>query len=85
MNEPFLKELSSMQPGNELYARWLEYALTLTKSDIHIIVRNGLTYQAESLKSMIKEIIGGGVVPPTLLKKLDLIVLATKKYADNIR
>jgi len=85
MSKPYLYELSQLDPGNELYSNWMSYALSLTKGDILIIVKNGLTYQAESLRSMVREIIGGGAVRPSLIKKLDAIVLATKRHADTIR
>lgn len=85
MDKPFLHELSNLQPGNDLYAGWLQYLLSLDNEDIYGVIRGGLTYQAEALRSMARELIGGGVAPPTLLKKLDLIVLAARKHADNIR
>jgi hypothetical protein len=85
MSRPFLHELAGLQPGNDLYAGWLEYVLSLTEDDIKGIVRRGLTYQAESLRSMVRELIAGGAAPPELFRKLDLVVLATRRHADNIR
>lgn len=57
----------------------------LSRDDILDIVHNGLTYQAEALRSMIKEIIAGGAAPPHLFQKLDQIVLRTKQYAESKR
>ena len=85
MDRPYLHELAELQSRSDLYSRWIEHALDLTRDDILYIVRNGLTYQAEALRSMIKEIIAGGATSPKLFKKLDLIVLATRRYAEKIR
>lgn len=81
----FLHELLSMRPGNDLYAAWIKYAAELTDADVKNIVENGLTYQANAIRSMIKEIIAGGIVPPKLLSKLDALVAETEKNARNLR
>lgn len=49
------------------------------------IINNGLLYQARSIQSMIKEIVGGGAAPPKLLKKLDMLVMATEQKANQLR
>lgn len=85
MSSPYFNELAGVQPGNDLHAGWLSYALSLTQDDVHGLVRRGLTHQAESLRDMVREIVGGGAVPPSLYKKLDLIVLATRRHADTLR
>jgi len=84
-NSPYLHELEKIQTKNELYNRWIDYALELTREDILNIIHNGLTYQAKSLQSMIKEIIASGPVDSTLFKKINLIVHATERYAENFR
>jgi hypothetical protein len=83
--EPFFKELEIVKPGNVLYKNWLDYALSLTKDDIREIVENGMTYQADSLRSMIRELIAGQPVPKTLHKKLDLILVISRKSANSLR
>ena len=82
---PFLHELENLQPGNDLYALWIEYALSFTKEDITDLIENGMTYQAEALRSMVREVIAGGISSPELNKKLDLIVIATKRQAGKVR
>lgn len=84
MGKPYLSELADVRAGNDLYAQWQKYALSLEKSDIQEIVRKGLTHQATALRSMVRELIGG-IPAPKLHKKLDLIVLATRRRAEEIR
>ena len=83
--EPFFDELISVKAGNSLYESWLKYALSLTKADIKEIVESGMTYQADALRTMIREVIAGQRIPYTLGKKLDLIVIATRKAATSLR
>ena len=83
--EPFLHELETLKPSNALYHKWWSYALSLSRDDVLLIIENGLTYQANSLKSMVKELAAGQSVPPTLAKKLDLITSATAKTAYRLK
>jgi hypothetical protein len=83
--EPYFNELENVHVDSELYGRWKAYALTLTTEDIETIVKNGLTYQANSLKSMIREIIGGQPVSKTLLDKIDGIASATASKSNTLR
>jgi len=83
--KPFFNELISLRPGNDLYAGWLDYALSLTHSDIEEIVQNGLKHQALALRAMVRELIAGETVPTTLVKKLERLIVATKQNADAIR
>jgi len=85
MNRPFLLELKHVHPGNDLYAGWLKYALSLTRADILEITDKGLTYQAEAIRSMVREIIANQNIPTRLLKKLDLIVISSRKSAQALR
>jgi hypothetical protein len=83
--EPFFEELKLVKAGNTLYEHWLEYALSLTKDDIRDIVENGMTYQADALRSMVREIIAGQPIPETLQKKLDLILVISRRTANSLR
>jgi hypothetical protein len=83
--ESFFDELKLIKAGNVLYQGWLDYALSFTKSDIREIIENGLTYQANSLRSMIRELVAGQVIPETLHRKLDIILVATRRKADQLR
>lgn len=83
--ESFFTELKLVKAGNTLYENWLEYALSLTKDDIREIVENGMIYQADSLRSMIREIIAGQPIPKTLQRKLDLIVVIARRTANSLR
>lgn len=83
--EPFLQELVDFKPSNALYYKWWNYALSLTRDDILLLVRNGLTYQTEALITMIKEIMGGQPMPPTLIKKLSMLRETTNRHADSMR
>lgn len=85
MDQPYLKELVAIRPGNDLYARWVKYGLTLSEQDIELIIDNGLIHQAQALESMMKEIVAGGAMPPSLARKLRLIVIATQEKANGIR
>jgi hypothetical protein len=85
MEESFFKELKTVKAGNALYQNWLDYTLSLTKSDIREIVKNGMTYQADGLRSMIRELIAGQPVPKTLHRKLDLILVISRKKANELR
>lgn len=85
MAKPYLAELVSLKPNNDLYARWVKYALTFDKSEIQFIIDNGLVYQANAIKSMISEIIAGGAAPDGLSEKLDKIVELTKLKSSQIR
>jgi len=85
MDEPFLHELTYLKVGNRLYAGWLDYALSLTRDDVLDIVDNGLTYQAEALRSMVREIIAGQRVPTKLIKKIDTIVLLSRQKSQELR
>jgi len=82
---PFFYELTSIRPGNDLYAGWLDYVLSLTRSDIEEIIQNGLKHQALALRAMIRELIAGEPVPTSLIKKLERLVIATQRSADSIR
>ena len=79
--QPFLRELANIQTGNSLYTSWLDYALSLSREDVLEIVEGGLTYQAEALRSMVREIIANQPIPTRVIKKLDLIVLGARKNA----
>ena len=79
--QPFLRELANIQTGNSLYANWLNYALSLSRDDVLEIVEGGLTYQAEALRSMVREIIANQPIQTRVIKKLDLIVLGARKNA----
>ena len=83
--EPFFDELISVKAGNSLYESWLKYALSLTKEDIKEIIDDGMSYQADALRSMMREIIAGQKVPFSLSRKLDLIVVAAHKTASSLR
>jgi len=83
--EPFFSELTTIRPGNDLYAGWLDYTLSLTDADIQEIVNNGLKHQALALRGMIRELVAGEPVPNSLIKKLERLVVATQKNADAIR
>ena len=83
--KPFFSELTSIRPGNDLYSGWLDYTLSLTRSDIEEIVQNGLKHQALALRSMIRELIAGEPIPNSLIKKLERLVVATQQNADVIR
>ena len=83
--KPFFSELTSIRPGNNLYAGWLDYVLSLTRLDIEEIVQNGLKHQALALRSMIRELIAGEPTPTSLIKKLEKLVVATQRNADRIR
>ena len=83
--EPYFDELIAVKAGNSLYESWLKYALSLTKEDIREIVDDGMSYQADALRSMVREIIAGQKIPFSLKKKLDLIVVAARKTASSLR
>jgi hypothetical protein len=83
--ESFFNELEIVKAGNSLYQGWLDYALSLTKSDIREMVENGMTYQADSLRSMIRELIAGQPVSKSLHRKLDMILVVTRRKADRLR
>ena len=83
--DSYFNELENVNTGSELYSRWKSYILAMTKEDIKLIVENGLTYQANSLKSMIRELVAGQRVPETLLEKMDSIASATAKTANKLR
>ena len=83
--ESFFDELETVKAGNALYRGWLDYALSLTKSDIREIIENGLTYQASSLRSMLRELVAGQPVPGTLHRKLDIILVAARRKANQLR
>jgi hypothetical protein len=85
MAEPIFQELVNVRTKNELYNRWIQYLLSLTMAEIEIIVDNGLTYQADSLRSMIREILAGQPTQLSLLKKVELIYKKTYKQADMLR
>ena len=85
MEESFFEELKTVKAGNALYQNWLDYALSLTKSDIRDLIENGMTYQAASLRSMIRELIAGQPVPETLHRKLDIILVVARRKADQLR
>ena len=84
-DEPFFDELVSLRPGNDLYAGWLDYTLSLTRSDIEEIAQNGLKHQALALRAMIRELIAGEPIPNSLVKKLERLIVATRRNADAIR
>lgn len=81
----FFKELESVQAGNALYQSWMDYALSLTKKDIRNIIDNGLTYQASSLRSMIRELVAGQSSNEMLYRKLDIILIAARRKASELR
>ncbi len=83
--EPFFNELKQLQPSNALYHNWWKYALKLSKDDILNIVRNGLTYQADGIISMIKEFTAGQQIPKTLDKKLNLFKHVCRKNASKMQ
>ena len=83
--KPFFNELVSLRPGNDLYAGWLDYTLSLTNSDIQEIIQNGLKHQALALRAMVRELIAGEPIPTSLVKKLERLVVATQQNADTIR
>jgi hypothetical protein len=83
--KPFFEELELVKAGNTLYQGWLDYALSFTKSDIREIIENGLTYQADGLRSMIRELIAGQPVPKTLHRKLDIILVTARQKANRLR
>lgn len=83
--ETFFTELQHFEPSNTLYHKWWSYALKMTKADILDIVRNGLTYQADGLVSMIKEITSGQQIPGSLQKKLKLLQLLCRKNASEMQ
>jgi len=83
--ESFFEELELVKAGNTLYQGWLNYALSLTKDDIREIIENGLTYQADSLRSMIREVIAGQPIPKTLHRKLDIILVSARRKANHLR
>jgi hypothetical protein len=83
--ESFFDELELIKAGNVLYQGWLDYVLSFTKSDIREIIENGLTYQANGLRSMIRELVAGQAIPETLHRKLDIILVATRRKADQLR
>ena len=85
MQESFFEELKVIKAGNTLYQNWLDYALSLTKSDVREIIENGMTYQADSLRSMIRELIAGQPVPKTLHRKLDIILVVARRKANELR
>jgi hypothetical protein len=83
--ESFFEELELVKAGNTLYQHWLDYALSFTKEDIREIIENGMTYQADSLRSMIRELIAGQPVSKTLHRKLDIILVAARRQANQLR
>ena len=83
--ERYFEELRLVKAGNTLYEHWLEYALSLTKDDIRAIVEGGMTYQADALRSMIREIIAGQPTSESLQRKLDLILVITRRTANSLR
>jgi hypothetical protein len=83
--EPFFDELKLVKAGNTLYQEWQDYVLSFTKSDIREIIEKGLTYQADGLRSMIRELIAGQPVPKTLYRKLDIILVAARHKANRLR
>ncbi len=85
MDKPFFHELANIKVSNRLYNGWLEYILSLTREDVLDIVDNGFTYQANALRSMVREVIAGQPIPGTLPKKLDTIVIAAQKAARSLR
>lgn len=83
--EPFLNELENLEPSNALYHNWWKYALKLSRDDVLNIVRGGLTYQADALISMIKEMTAGQDLPGTLQKKLKLIKTLCRNNASKMQ
>jgi vacuolar-type H+-ATPase subunit B/Vma2 len=74
-NKPYLAELSTVRTTNTLHARWLEYALTITRDEALLIARNGLTHQARALRSMVNEALAGRKdVPGQIYVKLEALV-----------
>jgi hypothetical protein len=85
MGEAFFDELETIEVNNPLYMKWIEYAKQLTKDDLLFLIKNGMTHQANALKSMLKEATAGSLQDTTLLKKLDLITSETAKKANDVR
>lgn len=82
---PFLHELQLIKAGNALYKTWLEHALAFTVDDARGMIDDGLTYQANAFRSMVRELIAGQKVPTSLLKKLDVLVISCRRQADALR
>lgn len=81
----FFKEIETIKTSNALYQRWIDYVLSLEKSDILYIAENGLTHQAEAINSMIRELIADQPIDKKLISKLDLMIRTTNSYASKIR
>jgi hypothetical protein len=85
MDEPYFQELTNLSPSNKLYKAWIDYALTLSREDVLTIVRQGLTHQANGLRSMLREIIAGNKVSKRLLAKIEIVATATRKQTEKLR
>ncbi len=85
IGEPIFSELVNVHTKNELYNRWLDYLKGLTKDDIAVIVENGLTYHADAIRGMVREVIAGQQVHNSLLKKIDFIYRKTHLQARRLR
>lgn len=85
MNKPFFSELLNVNTKSELYNRWIEYLLNITEDDIKDIINQGLTYQADALYSMIKEISAGQPRQVRLIRKIVRIKELANDRANTIR
>lgn len=81
----YFKELESLRTSNDLYNKWIDHLLKLEKDDIYYIIDNGLSYQAGAINSMCREIMANQPVDKKLIKKLDLLMKATKIQANKLR
>ena len=84
-NKPYLHELELLRTRNQLYNRWIDYALSLSRDDILEMIRRGQIYQVKALDSMIREIVAGRPVKRSLIKKLKIILSATGRSAAKLR
>lgn len=82
---PYLSELENLTPKNPLHRRWMQYARSLPREHFLMLIRNGLTHQARAIRSMVREVISGGTMPPSLEKKLELLVAQAENEANKIR
>lgn len=74
-NKPYLSELSAVTVTNPLYARWIEYALTISRDEALRIARYGLTHQARALRSMVREALASQRnAPGAIYVKLEALV-----------
>lgn len=85
LEKTFFKELVNIRTNNELYNQWLQYLLNLSEDDIREIIDKGLTYQADALYSMIKELNAGQPKQVSLLRKISRIKKLTHTKADLLR